>query len=244
MGFSPFLNEVFFESVKKIWSSFLRSCSLIHDWRPSMTLGWMGTIFDSFVFVEDFSIVRVPSLKLRFLTLMVVISLTRPAEKYISSASSEYLIGRFEQKISIWCSVKQADFPDRFVLHIVDGLEGMGSGDRVLRDDQPWSTTMILGLLDKTPSIKTGYYWILVSGVEYSILPPPDQSKISTNITIPFDERPSVVYMGRPSGVLWSTPPCLMDFRQNRSNPQPTTHRETSRECRETGRKFNRLNPL
>jgi len=132
IGFSPLLNFVFFESVKNTWSSVVSSCCLIHDWRPSMTIGWIGIILDSFVLVDDFSIERVPSTKFRFRTLMVVISLTRPAEKYISSARSEYLIGRLEQNDSIWCSVRQADLPDRFVLHIGHQREGRWTGDRVL----------------------------------------------------------------------------------------------------------------
>jgi len=157
IGFSPLLNFVFFESVKNTWSSVVSSCCLIHDWRPSMTLGWIGIILDSFVLVDDFSIVRVPSTKFRFRTLMVVISLTRPAEKYISSARSEYLIGRLEQNDSIWFSVRQADLTDRFVLHIGHQREGRWTWDRVLLDDQPHSTTMILDLLSKRPSIKSSY---------------------------------------------------------------------------------------
>ena len=131
IGFSPLLNFVFFESVKNTWSSVVSACCLIHDWSPSMTLGWIGTILDSFVLVDDFSIVIVPSTKFRFLTLMVVISFTGPAEKYISSASSEYLIGRLEQNDSIWSLVRQADFPDRFVLAFCCQREGRWTWDRV-----------------------------------------------------------------------------------------------------------------
>ena len=137
--FLAFVEFVFFESVKNAWLSFVSSCCLIHDWRPFMTLGWIGIILDSFVLVDDFSIVRVPSTKYRFRTLIVVISLTRPAEKYISSASSEYLIGRLEQNDSIWSSVKQADLPERFVLNIVHQREGRWTGDWVLLDDQDQS---------------------------------------------------------------------------------------------------------
>ena len=130
-GFCPFRNLVFLESVKKTWSSFLRPFSLIHDSSPFMTRGWMGIILDSFVFVDDFSIVSVPSLKFRFRTLIVVISFTRPAEKYISSDRSEYLIGRLELKYSICFWVKQADFPDRLVLHIVqESGRSMNEGSR------------------------------------------------------------------------------------------------------------------
>ena len=187
IDFSPLLNFVFFESVKNTWSSVVRPCCLIHDRRPSITLGWIGTILDSFVLVDDFSIVIVPSTKFRFLTLMVVISFTRPAEKYISSASSEYLIGRLEQIDSIWSSVRQADFPDRLVLHIGHQREGRWTWDRVLLDDQPCSTIILLDLLPKRPSIKSSYDSILFVGVCSWSIRRSVSIKIWTNITIWFD---------------------------------------------------------
>ena len=127
-GFSPLQYFVFLESVKNTWSSVVSSCFLIHDWSPLITLGWIGTILDSLVLVEDFSIVREPSWKFRFRTLIVVISWTRPAEKYMSSESNEYFSGRFEQNASIWLSVRQDDLPDLLVLHMGHQLEGRELG--------------------------------------------------------------------------------------------------------------------
>lgn len=242
IGFSPLLNFVFFESVKNTWSSVVSSCCLIHDWSPSITLGWIGTILDSFVLVDDFSIVSVPSTKFRFRTLMVVISLTRPAEKYISSARSEYLIGRLEQNDSIWSSVRQADLPDRFILHIGHQREGRWTGDRVLLDDQPRSTTMIVDLLSKRPSIKSIYDSILFVGVCRWSFWRSGSIQIWTKITIWFDWWTGVLYMNLIREVMLSTPSLPIWFGQNRSNHQPTCRPRSSHVGSETDLEFNRLN--
>ena len=68
--------------------------------------------------VVDFSKVTRPSVRFRFLTLMLVTSETLPAEKYKSSASREYFSGSDATRISSWSLESRADFPLLLGLHI------------------------------------------------------------------------------------------------------------------------------